>query len=177
MQPELIADYQCVTGEGPLWHPMESRLYWADIPEGRLFRYNPYTRVHEQIYEGRENRRLHHPGRRLPPAVHGQMLRRYPARRSLGLHHRRTPSRNRHPLQRRHSRPRRPRLLRRHAPSRRTPRHPLPHGHRLGLSVWFSKTSDCATAWVSPPTSRACTSPTPSRTRYTSSTTTSKAAR
>ena len=52
MQPELIADYQCVTGEGPLWHPMESRLYWADIPEGRLFRYNPYTRVHEQIYDG-----------------------------------------------------------------------------------------------------------------------------
>ncbi len=54
MQPELIADYQCVTGEGPLWHPMESRLYWADIPEGRLFRYNPYTRIHEQIYDGRE---------------------------------------------------------------------------------------------------------------------------
>ncbi len=54
MQPELIADYQCVTGEGPLWHPMESRVYWADIPEGRLFRYNPYTRTHEQIYDGRE---------------------------------------------------------------------------------------------------------------------------
>ena len=53
MQPELIADYRCVTGEGPLWHPMESRLYWADIPEGRLFRYNPYTRVHEEVYDGR----------------------------------------------------------------------------------------------------------------------------
>ncbi|MXY20353.1 MAG: SMP-30/gluconolactonase/LRE family protein [Dehalococcoidia bacterium] len=53
MQPELIADYHCVTGEGPLWHPKESCLYWADIPEGRLFRYNPFTRVHEQIYDGR----------------------------------------------------------------------------------------------------------------------------
>ncbi len=53
MQPELIADYQCVTGEGPLWHPMERRVYWGDIPEGRLFRYNPYTRRHEQIYDGR----------------------------------------------------------------------------------------------------------------------------
>ena len=53
MQPELIADYACVTGEGPLWHPMERRLYWGDIPQGRLFRYNPYTRHHEQIYEGR----------------------------------------------------------------------------------------------------------------------------
>ncbi len=23
MEPELIADYACVTGEGPLWHPQE----------------------------------------------------------------------------------------------------------------------------------------------------------
>ena len=53
MQPELVADYQCVIGEGPLWHPMEKRLYWSDIPRGRIFRLNPYTRVHEQIYDGR----------------------------------------------------------------------------------------------------------------------------
>ena len=53
MQPELVADYRCVIGEGPLWHPMEKLLYWADIPQGRIFRLNPYTRVHEQIYDGR----------------------------------------------------------------------------------------------------------------------------
>lgn len=53
MQPELVADYHCVTGEGPLWHPMEKRLYWSDIPQGRIFRLNPYTRVHQQIYDGR----------------------------------------------------------------------------------------------------------------------------
>ena len=52
-QPELIADYGCATGEGPLWHPMESRVYWADIPRGRLFRCDPYSRRHETIYEGR----------------------------------------------------------------------------------------------------------------------------
>ena len=52
MEPELIADYQCETGEGPLWHPMERRLYWADIPRGRLFRFDPATGVHEQFYEG-----------------------------------------------------------------------------------------------------------------------------
>ena len=52
MEPELIADYQCETGEGPLWHPMERRLYWADIPRGRLFRYDPATGEHEQFYEG-----------------------------------------------------------------------------------------------------------------------------
>jgi sugar lactone lactonase YvrE len=39
MEPELIADYACVCGEGPLWHPGEKRLYWVDIPQGRLFRY------------------------------------------------------------------------------------------------------------------------------------------
>ena len=52
MEPELIADYQCVTGEGPLWHPQEKRLYWVDIPQGRMFRYDPATGEHEQCYEG-----------------------------------------------------------------------------------------------------------------------------
>ena len=52
MEPELIADYQCVTGEGPLWHPDEQRVYWVDIPQGRLFRYDPATGHHEQCYEG-----------------------------------------------------------------------------------------------------------------------------
>lgn len=52
MEPELIADYECVTGEGPLWHPDEKRVYWADIPMGRMFRYHPATGTHEQFYEG-----------------------------------------------------------------------------------------------------------------------------
>ena len=52
MEPELIADYQCVIGEGPLWHPGERRLYWIDIAKGRIFRYEPATGRHEQCYEG-----------------------------------------------------------------------------------------------------------------------------
>ncbi len=52
MEPELICDYQCDTGEGPLWHPGEQRLYWVDIPAGRIFRYDPATGDHEQIYQG-----------------------------------------------------------------------------------------------------------------------------
>jgi len=52
MQPELIADYRCQTGEGPMWHPDEQRVYWSDIPAGRLFRYDPATGEHEQCYEG-----------------------------------------------------------------------------------------------------------------------------
>lgn len=52
MDPELIADYACETGEGPLWHPDEKRLYWADIPRGRMFRYDPAAGQHEQFYDG-----------------------------------------------------------------------------------------------------------------------------
>ena len=51
--PEMIADYQCETGEGPLWHPMEKQVYWSDIPQGRIFRLNPFSRRHEQIYDSR----------------------------------------------------------------------------------------------------------------------------
>jgi D-xylonolactonase len=54
VEPKLIADYRCVTGEGPLWHEAEQRLYWADIPNGRLFRYDPATGAHEQVFQGDE---------------------------------------------------------------------------------------------------------------------------
>lgn len=52
LQPQPIADYQCVVGEGPLWHADEGRLYWSDILTGRLFRYDPASGHHEQIYSG-----------------------------------------------------------------------------------------------------------------------------
>ncbi len=52
-EPELIANYACETGENPLWHPMERRIYWTDIPAGRMFRYDPATNAHEQCYQGR----------------------------------------------------------------------------------------------------------------------------
>lgn len=53
MEPEVVADYQCVLGEGPLWHPVEQQLYWTDINTGRIFRYDPVTGKHEQYYQGR----------------------------------------------------------------------------------------------------------------------------
>jgi sugar lactone lactonase YvrE len=52
MKPELIADYACGCGEGPLWHPDEKRLYWIDISSGRMFRYDPASAHHEQCYDG-----------------------------------------------------------------------------------------------------------------------------
>ena len=48
---ELIADYNCVVGEGPMWHPIENRVYWADIPRGRIFRYDPATGQHRPFFE------------------------------------------------------------------------------------------------------------------------------
>jgi len=50
--PRLLVDCQCENAEGPLWHPIEQRLYWTDIPAGHLFRYDPTTETHEQIYSG-----------------------------------------------------------------------------------------------------------------------------
>ncbi len=48
-----VADYACHTGEGPTWHPLEKVVYWTDIPQGKLFRYDPATGNHEQVYSGR----------------------------------------------------------------------------------------------------------------------------
>jgi D-xylonolactonase len=43
----------CELGENPLWHPVEQQLYWTDILRGRIYRYDPETRIHEEIYCGR----------------------------------------------------------------------------------------------------------------------------
>ena len=51
---EAIADYACETGEGPLWHPDEDRLYWADIPPGKLYRYDPATGTHGLVLDAGE---------------------------------------------------------------------------------------------------------------------------
>ncbi|MEM1211193.1 MAG: SMP-30/gluconolactonase/LRE family protein [Planctomycetota bacterium] len=53
VEPRVIADYACECGENPLWHPDERRLYWTDIPTGRLFRYDPATGEHACFYEDR----------------------------------------------------------------------------------------------------------------------------
>lgn len=54
MTPSLVADTTCHTGEGPLWHPWERRLYWLDIPPGRLYRYDPVTGTYEQCLQAEE---------------------------------------------------------------------------------------------------------------------------
>lgn len=50
--PKAIANYHCHNAEVPIWHSREQCLYWSDIPTGRMFRYEPATNRHEQIYQG-----------------------------------------------------------------------------------------------------------------------------
>ena len=49
---EALPNEHCKTGENPLWDVGKSLLYWEDIPNGYVFRYNPATGAHEKIYDG-----------------------------------------------------------------------------------------------------------------------------
>lgn len=41
MQAELILDARNATGESPVWSVRDQALYWVDIPDKRLYRWNP----------------------------------------------------------------------------------------------------------------------------------------
>ncbi|XVH33475.1 SMP-30/gluconolactonase/LRE family protein (plasmid) [Haloferacaceae archaeon DSL9] len=51
VQLDRVADTHAHTGEGPLWHPDEERLYWVDIPAGRLYQYDPVSDEYGLAYE------------------------------------------------------------------------------------------------------------------------------
>ena len=52
MQIEMLAEEHALVGEGPVWDPKTSVLYWTDIRGGRYFRYDPATGVNETIHNG-----------------------------------------------------------------------------------------------------------------------------
>ena len=47
MGPEVVVDLECPLGEGPLWHPIERRLYWLEYVRGHIYRYDPASHSHE----------------------------------------------------------------------------------------------------------------------------------
>ena len=53
MDIKNVADCACTCGEGPIWHMDEQKLYWADIPNGLLYRYDPATGEHKLVREDR----------------------------------------------------------------------------------------------------------------------------
>ena len=55
-EPSILVDTECTTGEGPLWHADHGMLYWCDIPEGRLHRYDPATDEHTLVHEDETER-------------------------------------------------------------------------------------------------------------------------
>jgi D-xylonolactonase len=48
----MVADTLLVVGEGTLWHEGEQKLYWLDIPNGSIYRYDPRAGRHERVYAG-----------------------------------------------------------------------------------------------------------------------------
>jgi len=51
MEPKVVANTACHTGEGPLWHPEQRVLFWVDIPKGELYRFDPSTGEHRLVYQ------------------------------------------------------------------------------------------------------------------------------
>ena len=49
--PELVVDHPSTCGEGPLWHEEEQALYWVDIPNGQLFRFDPAAGENREVYK------------------------------------------------------------------------------------------------------------------------------
>jgi sugar lactone lactonase YvrE len=53
MKPEMLLDIKCKLGENPLWHPLEKRLYWTDILDGKIYRYDLRSGSLEDFIIGR----------------------------------------------------------------------------------------------------------------------------
>lgn len=51
-QPQLLIDHPHDNAEVPTWHPQHQCLYWTDIPQGKMYRYNHQKHKSEHIYTG-----------------------------------------------------------------------------------------------------------------------------
>lgn len=51
VEPEVLVDLACDTGEGPLWDDRTQSLTWNDIPAGILYRYTSASAQNVQIHQ------------------------------------------------------------------------------------------------------------------------------
>jgi D-xylonolactonase len=49
----LLVNEHCALAENPLWDERRACVYWADIPTGRIFRYDSAAKRHELVFESR----------------------------------------------------------------------------------------------------------------------------
>jgi sugar lactone lactonase YvrE len=47
MTPSILIPTDCELGEGPMWHSSEKVLYWVDILQKKLHRFNPQLKKHQ----------------------------------------------------------------------------------------------------------------------------------
>ena len=40
MEIDVLSDLKCVCGESPIWDEIQNMLYWVDVPEGAIYRYD-----------------------------------------------------------------------------------------------------------------------------------------
>lgn len=49
---QVVADFPCRCGEGPLWHPERQLLYWIDVDNGKMYAYDPSDRSAVRVQQG-----------------------------------------------------------------------------------------------------------------------------
>jgi D-xylonolactonase len=49
---EALVNEHCECGENPLWDAERKQVFWTDIPNGWIFRFDPATNQHQKIYDG-----------------------------------------------------------------------------------------------------------------------------
>lgn len=50
--PSILINHPHHNAEVPMWHPQGQCLYWTDIPQGKMYRYDAREDKREQIYSG-----------------------------------------------------------------------------------------------------------------------------
>lgn len=49
---QVVADFSCLCGEGPLWHPDRELLYWIDVDNGNMYSYDPSQKAAKKVLKG-----------------------------------------------------------------------------------------------------------------------------